>query len=165
PGLDQLQGGLAVLAAAMAAYLALALVGRAPSPEVFLGRLTARWGRAMQHLTATTQRGAASPPAAFILGLVWGLLPCGLVLTALLTAAVAGSPWRGALTMLAFGLGTWPALLGAGWLVQQGLPRALPWPRQIAALVVFLFGAQMALRGLAAWGWVSHVRFGQVMVW
>lgn len=46
------------------------------------------------------------------LGLCWGLLPCGLVYTVLLTAASTGSASTGAWTMLAFGLGTLPAMLG-----------------------------------------------------
>jgi sulfite exporter TauE/SafE len=47
-------------------------------------------------------------------GLVWGLLPCGLVYAALSAALVAGSPAHGAAGMLAFGLGTLPWLLAAG---------------------------------------------------
>ena len=46
------------------------------------------------------------------LGACWGLLPCGLVYTVLLTAASTGSPTGGATTMLAFGVGTLPAMLG-----------------------------------------------------
>jgi sulfite exporter TauE/SafE len=46
------------------------------------------------------------------LGLCWGLLPCGLVYTLLLTAAATGNPAGGAITMLAFGVGTLPAMLG-----------------------------------------------------
>lgn len=47
-----------------------------------------------------------------ILGGCWGLLPCGLVYTVLLTAASTGKAAGGALTMLAFGAGTLPAMLG-----------------------------------------------------
>jgi len=47
-----------------------------------------------------------------LLGLCWGLLPCGLVYSILLTAAAAGSPLSGALVMFAFGLGTLPSMLG-----------------------------------------------------
>lgn len=47
-----------------------------------------------------------------LLGLCWGLLPCGLVYTLLLTAASTGQFVGGFLTMLAFGAGTLPALLG-----------------------------------------------------
>lgn len=46
------------------------------------------------------------------LGLCWGFLPCGLVYTVLMTAAATGAAGAGAVTMLAFGLGTLPAMLG-----------------------------------------------------
>jgi sulfite exporter TauE/SafE len=47
-----------------------------------------------------------------MLGLCWGLLPCGLVYSVLLTASAAGSPVSGATVMLAFGIGTLPSMLG-----------------------------------------------------
>ena len=47
-----------------------------------------------------------------LLGLCWGLLPCGLVYSILLTAAAASTPLSGALIMLSFGLGTLPSMLG-----------------------------------------------------
>jgi len=47
-----------------------------------------------------------------LLGLCWGLLPCGLVYSVLLTASAAGSPIPGAAVMLAFGVGTLPSMLG-----------------------------------------------------
>lgn len=47
-----------------------------------------------------------------LLGLCWGLLPCGLVYSVLLTASAAGSPIAGAVVMLAFGMGTLPSMLG-----------------------------------------------------
>ncbi len=166
PGLRQLQGTLALLVAGMAVYLALALLGWVPPPEVYVAGLTRRWGRAVQHLTSREgDRALASAPASFFLGMLWGLLPCGLVLTALLAAVTTGSPWRGGLTMLAFGLGTWPALLGMGWIAQRSLPRSAAWPRQVAAAAILLFGTQMVLRGLATWGWVNHLRLGSVMLW
>ncbi|GGB47185.1 hypothetical protein GCM10011505_30390 [Tistrella bauzanensis] len=43
-------------------------------------------------------------------GLVLGFLPCGLVYAALAAALAAGRPLAGALAMVAFGLGTIPAL-------------------------------------------------------
>ncbi len=46
------------------------------------------------------------------LGLCWGLLPCGLVYTVLMTAASTGNAASGALTMFSFGAGTLPAMLG-----------------------------------------------------
>jgi sulfite exporter TauE/SafE len=47
-----------------------------------------------------------------VLGFCWGLLPCGLVYSVLLTAASTGNPVSGAVTMLAFGGGTLPAMTG-----------------------------------------------------
>lgn len=48
----------------------------------------------------------------FGLGLCWGFLPCGLVYTILMTAASTGAAVTGGVTMLAFGFGTAPAMLG-----------------------------------------------------
>ena len=59
------------------------------------------------------------PAQAFPLGMLWGWLPCGLVYSALTTALAAGSAVRGALAMLAFGLGTLPNLLLAGLLLAR----------------------------------------------
>jgi len=47
-----------------------------------------------------------------LLGACWGLLPCGLVYTVLMTAASTANAVSGALVMLAFGAGTLPAMLG-----------------------------------------------------
>lgn len=51
---------------------------------------------------------------AFMYGLGWGYLPCGLVYSALSWAIGSGSAIAGALWMLCFGLGTLPAVLLAG---------------------------------------------------
>jgi sulfite exporter TauE/SafE len=48
------------------------------------------------------------------LGLLWGLLPCGLVYSVLLIAATSAHAVDGALVMLAFGIGTTPAMLLTG---------------------------------------------------
>ncbi|MGC1393331.1 MAG: sulfite exporter TauE/SafE family protein [Coleofasciculaceae cyanobacterium] len=50
----------------------------------------------------------------FLLGSVWGLIPCGFLYAAQIKAAATGSLWLGAATMLAFGLGTMPMMLGVG---------------------------------------------------
>jgi len=51
---------------------------------------------------------------AFFLGMVWGWLPCGLVYAALTVAATVGEPVKASMVMLAFGVGTLPAVMGAG---------------------------------------------------
>jgi uncharacterized protein len=50
----------------------------------------------------------------WLLGLLWGLMPCGFLYTAQLKAIESGSMIHGALTMLAFGLGTTPVMMGIG---------------------------------------------------
>ena len=53
-------------------------------------------------------------PRAFGLGLLWGWLPCGLVYSVLLIAATSAQPLHGGATMVAFGLGTMPAMIMTG---------------------------------------------------
>lgn len=48
------------------------------------------------------------------LGMVWGLIPCGFLYVAQIKAAETVSPIQGATTMLAFGLGTLPTMVGVG---------------------------------------------------
>ncbi|MDH3265511.1 MAG: sulfite exporter TauE/SafE family protein [Gammaproteobacteria bacterium] len=55
-----------------------------------------------------------SLPRALGLGLVWGWLPCGLVYSVLLIAATSARPMSGAMIMVAFGLGTMPAMVMTG---------------------------------------------------
>ncbi|AFZ24328.1 hypothetical protein Cylst_2089 [Cylindrospermum stagnale PCC 7417] len=49
-----------------------------------------------------------------LLGIFWGLMPCGFLYAAQIKAAATGNLWMGAATMLAFGLGTLPTMLGVG---------------------------------------------------
>jgi hypothetical protein len=48
------------------------------------------------------------------LGLMWGLIPCGFLYVAQTKAAETGNLQQGMLTMLAFGLGTLPAMVSMG---------------------------------------------------
>jgi sulfite exporter TauE/SafE len=100
---------------------------------------------------------AAHPAGKFGLGLILGFLPCGLVYGALLKAVDAGAAIPGALTMLAFGLGTSLALLGVG-LVAGKTGRILgPWSNRLAAASLMLLGAFLLWRGIAAPAASCHV--------
>ena len=46
--------------------------------------------------------------------MLWGWLPCGMVYSMLMVAALSGGAARAAATMLCFGLGTLPAVFTAG---------------------------------------------------
>lgn len=76
-----------------------------------------QWGGVLwQRLQPLTRRlfPVATPLRALSLGLLWGWLPCGLVYSVLITALASGEAQKGALIMLAFGLGTLPNLLAIG---------------------------------------------------
>lgn len=88
-----------------------------------------------------------SPQQAFILGLIWGWLPCGMVYNALIWSISAGGIVPGALLMLAFGLGTLPNLLLMG-VAAGGLQRFIRnvWVKQLAGLLVIGFGLHILWR-------------------
>lgn len=60
-----------------------------------------------------------SPHQAVGAGLLWGLLPCGLVYSALTLALASANPLTGGALMLAFGVGTLPNLLAFGALAAR----------------------------------------------
>jgi sulfite exporter TauE/SafE len=77
----------------------------------------------------------------FVLGLLWGWLPCGLVYAALVGAASTGSALLGAGFMAAFGLGTLPALLAAsGFGAGVGSFLGLRSARRAAGVLLMVFG-------------------------
>ncbi len=86
-----------------------------------------------------------NPLQALLYGAIWGWLPCGLVYSALLLSLAApGGATGGALFMVAFGLGTLPAVLGVGMLSGQLALTRRPWARRIAGLALIA----LALAGL-----------------
>lgn len=82
-----------------------------------------------------------SPLAALPFGMLWGWLPCGLVYSALSWAAVAGNALDGLLIMLAFGLGTLPAmiLVGSAAEATKNLLNNLIF-RRISSLILLMYG-------------------------
>ena len=80
-------------------------------------------------------------PQALALGSIWGWLPCGLVYSVVVAALATGSPWHGAALMLAFGLGTLPALLAMGMAaVRMRAVLQHAWVRRLSGLAVIGFG-------------------------
>lgn len=105
-----------------------------------VGWLKSSFGKLLQQRSLTS---------VFLLGLLNGLLPCGLVYAAAAGATATGHFLDGALAMLAFGLGTVPMMLGfslAGprlhttfrFRLQRFIPASLA-----------IVGALLILRGLA----------------
>jgi uncharacterized protein len=83
-----------------------------------------------------------------LVGLVWGLVPCGLIYSILPLAFLSGDGFSGGLLMLAFGLGTLPnLLLISGFSAHLAAWGHQAWTRYIAAgLMIFtgLFGLYRA---------------------
>lgn len=93
---------------------------------------------------------------AFMLGGLWGLLPCGLVYSALLYSFSAGAWWIGACVMFFFGLGTLPALLLVGSAMQSyQFFLSSWWVRQLSGLTLIIFGVA-SLINMVIQGFYQH---------
>lgn len=75
-----------------------------------IGWLSRRLGALVEPLIVR----ARNPGARYLLGVVLGFLPCGLLYGALAAAATAGNAAAGAAAMAVFALGTVPALVAVG---------------------------------------------------
>ncbi len=108
-----------------------------------LTRLEAVGGRLWRHLQPYSKRllPVRTLPQSFLLGVLWGWLPCGLVYSVLVAAVASGNPWQGGMLMLAFGLGTLPTLLAMGMTAVR-LKHLLQnlWFRRLSGLLIVSFG-------------------------
>lgn len=120
----------AAVATVLLCWFAARLAGIAPALPIRAPWLT----RAGAKVAARSGIGAR-----YLFGVLTGLLPCGLVWSALAMAVAAGGGWTGAAAMGAFWLGTVPALVAA----TAGLRRigsARPWTRRALAVGVLAAG-------------------------
>jgi len=92
----------------------------------------------------------SSPSAVskFSLGLMLGFMPCGLIYAALFKAMSTGTIFAGALTMIAFGLGTAASLLGIGILSSALNLKIARYGNRLAAVSVLLLGLFLVGRGV-----------------
>jgi hypothetical protein len=118
---------------------------RLPEPTAALA--STAWFRSATSRFAAPKSGIGLP-----LGMLMGLLPCAPLLPVELTALASGWPLYGALIMLAFGLGTVPALVGLG--VASGVvgARARGWLGGLTAVAVIALGMVTVLQGVPALG-------------
>lgn len=99
--------------------------------------------------TMATFLRARSLPALGLLGVLNGLLPCGLVYAGCAGAAATGDGISGAAFMLVFGLGTLPVTLGIA-LSGQMLPAAVRLRlRHALPIGIAFMGCLLILRGLS----------------
>ncbi|MBD2108290.1 sulfite exporter TauE/SafE family protein [Nodosilinea sp. FACHB-13] len=110
-----LRRGVALVTGLLLIWFGLAQIspGQVPKVPLLNPMAQASWhnrlSRAMQALSLNPQRWTP-----LLLGLAWGLMPCGFLYAAQLKAAETTDLWWGGATMLALGLGTLPMMLGVG---------------------------------------------------
>ncbi len=143
-GAIQLLAGVAMLLVALR-MAGLVNVNLPPLPS-FL-----RHAQRAPDLPAAAGRASSPLARAALLGLVTGLMPCGPLQAMQLWALGSGSAVRGALGMLAFGLGTVPLLFAFGT-ASAALARRKAVIARLAAALLTVLAAGMILRGLRAWG-------------
>jgi sulfite exporter TauE/SafE len=110
-----------------------------------LERLGLHWWKPvqpwLQSLMRSNARGTRAWVREYLLGMLWGLVPCAMVASMLSLALLSADPLQGAAVMLAFGLGTLPNLLAFGFVAGAGrvwLRR--PAVRVVAGCVVLISG-------------------------
>jgi len=101
------------------------------------------WGRLFGH---------GSIGALFLVGLLNGFLPCGLVYVALAGAITTGGPVQGALYMVVFGLGTFPVMLAVSLMAgllsagfRTKLRRLIPVGAVVLAMLFVLRGMSLGI--------------------
>lgn len=111
-----------------------------------LRRASERWGGLIATMALPLlRRPSRARFGAYPLGLVLGLLPCGFLYAALITAAAAGSSAAGAAAMAAFTLGTVPGLAAVGILGSLALRRCRGLAEALAAPIFLLNAATLAI--------------------
>lgn len=146
-------GPLRLLAGLMLIAMALYIAGIWRG-LVWLERGGAYLWRYLQPLSAKLLP-VRSAGSAVALGSLWGWLPCGLVYSALTFALAQGGSLHAALAMLAFGLGTVPAVLATG----AAAARVRGFVQR--PVVRFLFAGLILLFGFwTIWGAMGHGSHG-----
>lgn len=156
-----LQGAISIGAGALMLLMGLSLLGLLPAREwVESSAIAARVIGAVRGLIS-----AKSAAGQFGLGVANGFLPCGPVVAVALSAVPTASAPLGALTMLVYGAGTIPALLVLGFGTSLLSPAVRNRFFQAGAVLVMIVAMQLLLRGMSAFGWIGHVRLGEVVFW
>jgi sulfite exporter TauE/SafE len=135
--------GGAMIISAVAPTLVNRLFGTFTPAQKITGRLKKIFASAFQRRTVASL---------FVIGLVNGFLPCGLVYMAMAGAATTGSAGAGSLFMAGFGMGTIPVMFGvsvAGSFltvtVRKKLSRLTPVFVGILGLIILLRGMNLGI--------------------
>ena len=134
---------------------------------IIMGLTTAEWlplpspkkgcspGNSLMQKIMALFKAPRSLGAYYPMGIVLGFLPCGLTYTALLAAARAGMeahhPFagmlQGALMMMLFGIGTAPALILVGKVVNTISSKMRKWFYRLASVIMIATGVWFVVAG------------------
>lgn len=89
-----------------------------------------------------------SPFRLFLLGFLNGLLPCGMVFIALTNAILTGEIIPSAIAMIAFGIGTLPAMIAVIFMMNKITQQARQKMNKIVPYLLTIVGLLIILRGL-----------------
>ena len=114
-----------------AALLGLMLLWHARQPVWLEDGARKVWSR----VRSATKGSAGAAP--LLLGVLWSLLPCGLLYSALLVAALTSSALEGAAVMALFALGSSVSLMAGPWLwLRLRKPGSGQWAIRLAGLAL-----------------------------
>jgi uncharacterized protein len=88
------------------------------------------------------------PASVYSIGLLNGLLPCGMVYLALAGAVATGTAWNGSLFMALFGLGTVPAMAAVGYFGAWLTPSLRNTARKLFPAMMMVMATLLILRGM-----------------
>ncbi|OIQ03558.1 MAG: hypothetical protein COS82_05365 [Zetaproteobacteria bacterium CG06_land_8_20_14_3_00_59_53] len=145
-GGEQLQRVFAIFAALLMMFFALNLAGWLPDPLKHFGAWASR-KTGLAQLAVRVSRGARVS-SWYALGLINGLLPCGLVYAALSMALASGSALSSVQMMLAFGCGTIPAMMFVPSILRGMTPTQRSISLRIAALLILVLGLMTLYRSV-----------------
>lgn len=108
-------------------------------------------------LTSATRALRRLPPvvSALPLGILFGFLPCGFLYAMFITAGQSADPLVGGGIMLAFGLGTFPALFLVGGAAHVFTTGRRVWMFRVAGVLVALMGGYNLYRHLRMFAMVG----------
>lgn len=90
-----------------------------------------------------------SATSRFTIGMLNGLLPCGLVYFAITGALVTGTPAMGALFMILFGIGTLPMMFAIGYTSDWVRKTFTLNFQKLVPVVLVIMGVMLVIRGLS----------------
>lgn len=141
-----LQGILKIIAGLFILFTGFSLLGIFPSLRKFVLVLPLALSRKISAL----QTKRSTP---FIIGLLNGLMPCGPLQAMWIIALTSTSPVSGAFSMLVFGLGTVPLMMGFGSIVSILGKKYSSVVVKAGAVLVVVMAMSMLSQGLALGGW------------